>query len=141
MLHNTLPNGTHDSFFDNDLEQLRLVLRRFAHEREWEPFHTPKNLAISLGIESAEVMELFQWLTPEESWSLPAPKRAALADEIGDVLIYLVMLADKYQLDPLAAALAKVEKNGVKYPAAKVRGQARKYSEYSNGAKNGTHPP
>ncbi|MBF0175263.1 MAG: nucleotide pyrophosphohydrolase [Magnetococcales bacterium] len=118
------------------MERLRLLLRQFAREREWDPFHTPKNLAMSLGIESAEVMELFQWLTPEESQSLSAVKQAALADEIGDVLIYLVMLADKFHLDPLAAALAKVEKNHAKYPAAKVRGQARKYSEYGNGHDN-----
>ncbi|MBF0136411.1 MAG: nucleotide pyrophosphohydrolase [Magnetococcales bacterium] len=114
------------------MERLRLLLRKFAREREWDQFHTPKNLAISLGIESAEVMELFQWLTPEESQTLSATKQDALADEIGDVMIYLVMLADKFQMDPLAAALAKVEKNNAKYPAAKVRGQARKYSEYSS---------
>ncbi|MBF0153212.1 MAG: nucleotide pyrophosphohydrolase [Magnetococcales bacterium] len=124
------------------MERLRLILRKFAREREWEPFHTPKNLAISLGIESAEVMELFQWLTPEESRSLSAARQADLADEIGDVLIYLVMLADKFQMDPIAAALAKVEKNHAKYPAARVRGQARKYSEYGNNSlKNGCHLP
>ncbi|MEO5369412.1 MAG: nucleotide pyrophosphohydrolase [Magnetococcus sp. DMHC-1] len=132
MIQEDLLDSDHDDLLDNDMERLRLLLRKFAREREWDQFHTPKNLAISLGIESAEVMELFQWLTPEESRTLSATKQDALADEIGDVMIYLVMLADKFQMDPLAAALAKVEKNNAKYPAAKVRGQARKYSEYSS---------
>lgn len=106
------------------LDGLRQQLRAFAREREWERFHTPKNLAMALAGEAAEVLELFQWLTPEESGSLSRAQRAALADEIGDVLIYLVMLADHTGLDPLECARAKVLKNQAKYPAHLARGRA-----------------
>ncbi|MBF0623673.1 MAG: nucleotide pyrophosphohydrolase [Magnetococcales bacterium] len=99
-----------------EMQRLILALREFAREREWGPFHTPKNLAGSVCIEAAELLELFQWLTPEQSATLDDPRRQDLADEIGDVMLYLTMLADRFGLDPLRAAFAKMEKNRIKYP-------------------------
>lgn len=101
----------------NSLTGLRDRLRHFAQERDWSQFHTPKNLSVGVAVEAAEIMELFQWLTPEQSDRLDPAQRQALADEIGDVLIYLVMLADRTGLDPLACADQKMAKNRQKYPA------------------------
>lgn len=112
------------------MQDLVRRLREFAAERDWEKFHSPKNLAMALSVEVAEIAELFQWLTQEESRELPSGKKAELKEEIGDVLIYLTALADKFGLDPLDAARQKVEINEKKYPAHKVRGRAKKYSEY-----------
>ena len=108
-------NSTSDS-----LNDLRARLRQFAAERDWEQFHVPKNLAMSVAIEAAEILEHFQWLTPEESAALPESRRAAVAYEIADVLLYLVRLADVLDIDPLEAALDKMVINARKYPA--VRG-------------------
>lgn len=104
----------------DSLSDLRDRLRQFAVERDWEQFHVPKNLAMSVAIEAAEIMEHFQWLTPDESAALPAPQRAAVAREIADVLLYLVRLADVLDIDPVEAALDKLAINARKYPA--VRG-------------------
>jgi NTP pyrophosphatase (non-canonical NTP hydrolase) len=104
-------NTTSDSLSD-----LRERLRQFAAERDWEQFHVPKNLAMSVAIEAAEIMEHFQWLTPDESAALPASQRAAVAHEIADVLLYLVRLADVLDIDPLEAALDKMAINSRKYP-------------------------
>ncbi len=112
------------------LHELRTKLREFVDERDWEKFHTPKNLAMALAGEAAEIMEIFQWLTPEESERLAEDKMAEIRDEIGDVLIYLVRLADKLGIDPMEAANQKMEKNRKKYPADLVRGRADKYTAY-----------
>ena len=111
------------------LATLRDALRRFAARRDWEQFHTPKNLAMALCVESAELLEHFQWLTAEQSLALDARRKRAIADEIADVLLYLTRLADVLRIDPLAAAERKLRKNAVKYPVARARGHARKYSE------------
>jgi len=108
-------NSTSDS-----LNDLRARLRQFAAERDWAQFHVPKNLAMSVAIEAAEIMEHFQWLTPEQSAALPESQRIAVAHEIADVLLYLVRLADVLDIDPLEAALDKMVINARKYPA--VRG-------------------
>lgn len=113
------------------MERLKEELRCFSRERDWEQFHSPKNLAMALGVEAAEIMEHFQWLTQEESRDLDPEKLAAIAEEIGDVMIYLTELAAMLDIDPLAAAWDKLEKNREKYPAELVRGKALKYSEYS----------
>jgi len=114
----------------DSLDELRDRLRAFAAARDWEQFHTPKNLAMALMVEVAEVAEHLQWLTGEESSDLPEAKRQAVAEEIGDVLIYLTRLADRLEIDPVAAAHAKVAVNAAKYPADRVRGSAAKYTEY-----------
>jgi NTP pyrophosphatase (non-canonical NTP hydrolase) len=111
------------------LVELRDALRAFTRAREWDRYHTPKNLAMALIVEAAELAEHFQWLTAEESQSLRDGKREEIRDELADVLIYLVELADTLDIDLAAAARAKIEKNALKYPVEKARGNARKYDE------------
>jgi NTP pyrophosphatase (non-canonical NTP hydrolase) len=100
-----------------DLTTLRDALRAFCAARDWHRYHTPKNLVMALSVEAAELVEHFQWATPEESLALTPEKRAEVADEIADVLIYLTELADVLGIDPIAAAREKIVKNAVKYPA------------------------
>ncbi len=109
---------------------LRDSLRKFVAERDWDKFHSPKNLAMALCVEAAELMEHFQWLSEAESRALPAAKLVEVRDEMADVLVYLVRLADKLDVDLLDAAAKKMAKNAEKYPAAKVRGSMKKYSDY-----------
>jgi NTP pyrophosphatase (non-canonical NTP hydrolase) len=113
-----------------DIHQLTIVLRAFAAERDWDQFHSPKNLAMALSVETAELLEHFQWLSEPQSHSLPAEVSQQVAEEIADVQIYLVRLADKLGVDIDAAVSAKLELNRLKYPADKVRGKAAKYTEY-----------
>ncbi len=100
-----------------DLDSLRDALRAFCAARDWHRYHTPKNLVMALSVEAAELVEHFQWATPEESLELAPQKRAEVADEIADVLIYLTELADVLGIDPIAAAREKIVKNAAKYPA------------------------
>ena len=100
-----------------ELEALREKLRDFARERDWEQFHSPKNLAMALCVEAAELVEIFQWLTEEQSRALDGKDLARARDEIADVLLYLVRLADRLGVDPLAAAHRKLEDNARKYDA------------------------
>lgn len=102
-----------------DLPSLRDALREFAAERDWQPYHTPKNLAMAMIVEAAELVEHFQWLTPEQSLVLAPDKLLEVRDEVADTLIYLVELADVLGIDPIAAARDKIAKNAVKYPAPK----------------------
>ena len=111
------------------LADLRDALRRFAAARDWEQFHTPKNLAMALAVEAAELLEHFQWLTPEESARLDTRAKRAVEDEIADVLLYLTRLADVLDIDPLATARRKIRVNARKYPVRRAKGSARKYSE------------
>jgi len=111
----------------DSLRQLRDALRAFAAEREWDQFHSPRNLATALSVEAAELLEPFQWLTDEQSRSLPPEARAAVEQELADVLLYLVRLADKLDVDLAAAARAKIARNAEKYPVEKSRGSSRKY--------------
>jgi dCTP diphosphatase len=112
-----------------DLESIKLALRDFAAERDWAQFHSPKNLAAALTVEAAELLEHFQWLTEEQSKALPAETLSEVADEMADVMLYLVQIADKLDVDLLDAAAAKLVKNGVKYPVDRARGSSRKYDE------------
>lgn len=109
-----------------DLLMLRDRLRIFAAERDWEQFHSPKNLSMALMVEVAELMEHFQWLTEAQSGEPDAASKEAIADELADVLLYLVRLSDRLGVDLREAALCKLEKNAVKYPAEQVRGNAKK---------------
>ena len=113
-----------------ELEQLRLKLREFAAERDWDQFHSPKNLAMALSVEASELVECFQWLTEEQSRTLSAQQLAAVTDEIADIQLYLIRLADKLDVDIRSAVCEKFKKNEAKYPADKVRGSAKKYNEY-----------
>jgi dCTP diphosphatase len=109
------------------LEELRTRLAAFAAERDWEQFHSPKNLAMALAAEAGELLEHFQWLTEAESGALPAATHDEVALEIADVLLFLVRLADRLDIDPLEAAARKLELNARKYPVDKARGRATKY--------------
>jgi NTP pyrophosphatase (non-canonical NTP hydrolase) len=111
------------------LNDLRDALRIFAVDRDWDQFHSPKNLASALIVEAAELVEHFQWMTEQESRSLSAGKVAAVGEELADVLIYLVRLADKLEIDLLDAASRKIRRNAEKYPIDKAQGSSRKYTE------------
>lgn len=112
------------------IEDLKLALRRFAVERDWDRFHSPKNLAMALIGEAGEVIEHFQWLTEEQSRALPADTVREIELELADVLIYLVELADQLDVNLLHAATRKLAINAQKYPADKVRGKSDKYDRY-----------
>jgi len=101
----------------DDLPSLRDTLREFAAARNWRQYHTPKNLAMALIVEAAELVEQFQWSTPEESGRLTPDQAAAVRDEVADVLIYLVEIADVLNIDLLEAARDKIVKNAIKHPA------------------------
>ncbi len=113
------------------MEVLRTAIGAFTAERDWEQFHSPKNLAMALSVEASEIVEHFQWLTEEQSKNLLPEKLAEVREEIGDVMIYLTELADKLGIDPVEAAKSKVAINEQKYPAKLVRGNASKYTEYA----------
>jgi NTP pyrophosphatase (non-canonical NTP hydrolase) len=113
-----------------DLSALRELIRHFVDERDWAQFHTPKNLAMAMSIEAAEVMEHFQWLPTGHE--LADDKRTAVGHELADVLVYLVRLADVLDIDLPAAVADKMALNRLKYPADRVRGDARKYDEYTD---------
>lgn len=112
-----------------ELERLREQLREFATARDWNQFHSPKNLAMALSAEAGELLEIFQWLTEEQSRSLAPDAHAAASDEIADVLLYLIRLADQLGIDPIAAAKRKILANADKYPVHKARGTSKKYTE------------
>lgn len=113
----------------SDLDTLKIALREFAAERDWEQFHSPKNLAAALSVEAAEILEHFQWLGEDESRNLLPAKRDEVADELSDVLLYLVRLADKLDIDLHQAAELKLVKNAAKYPVEKAKGRHTKYTE------------
>jgi NTP pyrophosphatase (non-canonical NTP hydrolase) len=112
-----------------ELEDLRDQLREFAAARDWGQFHSPKNLAMALSAEAGELLEVFQWLTEEQSRNLGPEALAAASDEVADVLLYLVRLGDQLGIDPIAAARRKLVANAAKYPAERARGTSRKYTE------------
>jgi dCTP diphosphatase len=103
-----------------DLRKLQDRLQAFADARDWNQFHSPKNLAMALSVEAAELVEIFQWLTEAQSGDLSESQRAALADEIADVQIYLLRLADMANVDIEAAVEQKIIKNALKYPAGRI---------------------
>lgn len=112
------------------LQDLSQRLRQFAAERDWDQFHTPKNLATALVAEAGELAAEFQWLTAAQSGAPTTEQLARMRAEAADVLIYLVRLADKLGFDLLEAATAKIAANERRYPAEKVRGSVRKYDQY-----------
>jgi len=112
-----------------DLEAVRDALRRFAAERDWDQFHSPKNLASALVVEAGELLERFQWLTEEQSRALSAEDKEKVAEEMADVFVYLIRLADKLDLDLLEVARDKIARNAEKYPVDKARGNVKKYTD------------
>jgi dCTP diphosphatase len=99
------------------MQLLQSEIENFIKERDWQKFHTPKNLAMALSVETSELVEIFQWLTPAQSGKLSPEAIEHLEEEIGDIMIYLTTLAASYRLDPLTAARKKIKKNRLKYPA------------------------
>ena len=113
-----------------DIKHLQQAFIAFAKERDWEQFHTPKNIAMALNVEAGELMEHFQWLTAEQSKDLTNEKKTEVAHEIADVSLYLFRLSQLLDIDIIQACEEKMEINKQKYPADKVRGSAKKYKEY-----------
>ena len=115
-----------------NIKQLQKKIQEFAAERDWQQFHTPKNIAMALTVEASELLELFQWLTPEESLSMQndAKWKERVGEEMADVLLYLFRMADHLNINLPSAIENKMEKNAKKYPADLVRGKSKKYSEY-----------
>jgi NTP pyrophosphatase (non-canonical NTP hydrolase) len=113
----------------DNLETLRVRLAEFAAERDWEQFHNPKNLAMALAGEAGELLEHFQWLTFALAARLPQAARAEVALEAADVLLFLVRLCDKLDIDLAAACEKKLALNAKKYPVDKARGKATKYNK------------
>jgi len=113
-----------------DIKSVQTKLREFARERDWEQFHSPKNLATALAVEAAELLEPFQWLKEEESRRLAENPTdyARVKEEIADVMIYLLRLSDLLEIDLERAVEEKIRKNGEKYPVALARGNAVKYN-------------
>jgi dCTP diphosphatase len=113
----------------SELQALTQSLRDFAKERDWEQFHSPKNLAAALTVEVAELLEHFQWITEEQSRNLSFDKKDQVAQEAADVFLYLLQICDKLGIDLLEAARLKLIANGEKYPVERARGSSKKYTE------------
>ncbi|MBC3863275.1 nucleotide pyrophosphohydrolase [Undibacterium jejuense] len=127
-----MKEGANEHHGHGGLDSIRERLRVFAAERQWEQFHTPKNLASALVVEAAELLEPFQWLNHGIKTELGADQYMAVKHEMADVLSYLVMLADKLEIDLVSATHEKITLNALKYPVDKVKGDARKYLDYQD---------
>jgi NTP pyrophosphatase (non-canonical NTP hydrolase) len=114
----------------DSLDELNTALLQFARERDWEQFHSPKNLSMALAGEAGELLEHFQWLSETQSKALTSDKKDAVALEMADILIYLVRLAERLDIDLVDAAHRKVQLNEQRYPIDRVRGDARRADEY-----------
>lgn len=112
-----------------DITSLTKKIRKFAKDRNWEKFHSPKNLSMALICEAAELTENFQWLTEKESYSLPKERLENVKDEMADILIYLIRMSDILGINLLKAAETKIKKNELKYPIIKCKGSSEKYTE------------
>ncbi|EPN7876900.1 nucleotide pyrophosphohydrolase [Vibrio vulnificus] len=112
-----------------ELETLTSMLAEFARERDWDKFHSPKNLSMALSGEAGELAEIFQWLTEEESKSLTTKQKERAEEEIADVFLYLLRLSDKLDINLLNAANRKIEINRTKYPIERCFGTAKKYND------------
>ena len=115
---------------EDNLESLRNKINQFVAERDWAQFHTPKNLAMAMIVEAAELVEQFQWDTPLESQQLSPEKREAVAHELADTFVYLLRIAEVLEIDLIDATNKKIELNALKYPVDKARGSNAKYTKY-----------
>src|SRR5688572_265182 len=113
-----------------DLKDIAQRLEHFARERDWEKFHSPKNLAMALSVETSELLELFQWLSEEQSRRLSPEALKAVSEEAADILLYLIRLSDKLDIDLAAAVRDKLAINAKKYPVHKARGTSKKYTDF-----------
>lgn len=114
----------------DSVQELRERINAFVEERDWAQFHTPKNLAMAMIVEVAELVEQFQWDTPQESQQLSPEKREAVSHELADTFVYLLRIAEVLNIDLIAAANQKIDLNAIKYPADKARGSNAKYTAY-----------
>ena len=114
----------------DSLDDLRNRINTFVTERDWAQFHTPKNLAMAMIVEAAELVEHFQWDTPLESQQLTPEKREAVAHELADTFVYLLRLAEVLEIDLIEATNVKIKLNALKYPVEKAKGSNAKYTEY-----------
>lgn len=121
----------------SELETIAKQIRKFRDDRDWAQFHNPKDMAIALSIEASELLEHFLWKTPKEVDERVATNREEIEDEVADIAVYLVELADNLGIDLLEAMNRKLAKNAAKYPAEKVKGSSKKYSEYGNEQESG----
>ena len=112
------------------IEELKLKLREFAKVRDWEQFHSPKNLSMALSVEASELLEHFQWMTEKDSYELVPQRQAAVAFEMADIFIFLLRLSDQLNIDLVDMTRRKMEINEKRYPAEKVKGSSKKYNEY-----------
>ena len=111
------------------ISELTAQVNDFVTERDWEQFHSPKNLAMAMIVEAAELVEHFQWLTQQQSAALDGQKKSAVADELADVLIYALRFADVACIDPVVAINEKMLRNNDRYPVEKSKGRSNKYNE------------
>ncbi len=113
----------------SDINELNLKLQKFRDERDWAKYHTPKDLAISISLEAAEVLEHFQWKTSEEAEQYLASHKGEVTDELADVLKYVLHLADVLNVDIVDAAIRKLKRDSAKYPVDKIKGNYIKYNQ------------
>ena len=114
----------------DSLNELKARVNAFVEERDWAQFHTPKNLAMAMIVEAAELVEQFQWDTPEESQTLSSEKLEAVSHELADTFVYLIRIAEVCGIDLIEAANKKIDLNALKYPAEKAKGSNAKYTKY-----------
>lgn len=112
------------------MQDLIRQLEAFARERDWEQFHSPKNLSMALAVEASELLEIFQWMKEADSLDPDAATRERIGDELADVFVYCLLMSNRLNIDLLEAARAKLKKNAAKYPVDQVRGSSKKYTEY-----------
>lgn len=115
---------------EHSFKNLTSDISSFIAERDWQQFHSPKNLVMALSVETAELTEIFQWQTEKDSYTPNSATHARIEEEIGDIMIYLTTIAEKFNINPIEAAVKKVAKNRKKYPADMVRGKSDKYDTY-----------
>lgn len=115
-----------------DIEQIKQKLRQFAEVREWDQYHSPKNLASAISVESAELLEIFQWLSEEESKNLALKDKSKVEQEVADIFLYLVRFADKLDINLFDVAERKIAINEMKYPVELSKGNAKKYTEFKD---------
>lgn len=114
----------------DSLQTIRSRIQAFVEERDWQQFHSPKNLAMAMIVEAAELVEHFQWMTEQESRALTAEKKELVGQELADTFVYLLRIADVLEIDLIDAATRKLDINAKKYPVEKARGRNDKYTEY-----------
>ncbi len=113
-----------------EVKELMLALRKFAQDRDWEQFHSPKNLSMALSVEASELLEHFQWMSDQASYALGEAKQHLVAHELADIFIYLLRISDQLDVDLMSVTKEKMKINDERYPVSKVKGSSKKYTEY-----------